>query len=117
MAIQSTTIGYPQLLSASGMVSGGTDMARTYPGGSNNPPSVTETTVNTGAILGFFCNSTSGGTLVLSNATAAGGAGTAFTGTITPVAGTWYPMAVASPNGIYATIAVAALSVTFSCVD
>jgi hypothetical protein len=114
--MRESQVGYPVVLSASGMVSGGTDMARTYPGGSNNPASVVESTVNQGAILGFFCNSTTSGTVVLSFATAAGGAGTAFTGTITPTAGTYYPFPAVSPSGIYCTIANT-ISVTFFCVE
>ena len=64
-----------------------------------------------GAILGFYVNSTSGGTLVITDG---GSGGTAITGTITPVIG-WhrFPAAITSTSGAYATIAVAALNVTF----
>ncbi len=64
-----------------------------------------------GAILGFYVNSTSGGTLVITDG---GSGGTAITGTITPAAG-WhrFPAAITSSSGAYATIAVAALNVTF----
>ena len=117
MALGTAEVGYPVNMTqaANGMVSGGTDMARTYAGGNNNPASVAETTVNQGAILGFYVNSTSSGTIVLSNATAAGGAGTAFTGTITPAVG-WNYLPVVSPTGIYATFG-GTINVTFICLN
>jgi hypothetical protein len=64
-----------------------------------------------GSILGFYVNATSGGTLVIANG---GASGTAITGTITPAIG-WheFPAAITSTLGAYATIAVAALNVTF----
>ena len=64
-----------------------------------------------GAILGFYVNSTAGGTLVITDG---GSGGTAITGTITPVIG-WhrFPAAITSTSGAYATIAVAGLNVTF----
>lgn len=63
-----------------------------------------------GSILGFYVNSTSGGTLVFADG---GSAGTALTGTITPVIG-WheFPSTIHSSLGAYATIAVAALNIT-----
>lgn len=111
-------VGYPVVVSASGLIAGGVDMARTYlaTAGSTAQSTIAETTANAGTILGFLCNSTTSGTVVLAFATAAGGAGTAFTGTITPTAGTWYPLPVSSPTGIYATIANT-LSLTFVVVQ
>ena len=63
-----------------------------------------------GSILGFYVNSTAGGTLVITNG---GSGGTAITGTITPAVG-WheFPAAITSSTGAYATIAVAALNIT-----
>lgn len=113
MAIGNSQVGEPVVLSASGLVTPGVAMARTYPGGSSAQATQAENTTLSGSMLGFLCNSTSGGTVVLSFATAAGAAGTAFTGTITPAAGTFYPFAASSPTGIFATIAVAALNLTF----
>lgn len=64
-----------------------------------------------GALLGFYVNSTSGGTIVLwDNASAA--SGTQITGTITPAIG-WHPLPAAFSNGVWAVIAVAAIDVTF----
>lgn len=110
MAIGNIQLGAPVNLTASGVVCGGTAMARTYAGGG---ASQSEQTALRGGILGFFCNSTSSGTIALSQGTASGG--TAITGTITPTAGTWYPFPVESPSGIYATIANT-LNVTFAVV-
>ena len=64
-----------------------------------------------GNLLGFYVNSTSGGTLVLTDG---GSGGTAISGTITPAIG-WndFPAYFTSASGAYATIAVAALNVTF----
>ena len=64
-----------------------------------------------GTLIGFYVNSTSGGTVVLTDG---GSAGTAISGTITPVIG-WhaFPAAITSASGAYATIAVAAINVTF----
>lgn len=64
-----------------------------------------------GAILGFYVNSTSGGTIVITDG---GASGTAISGTITPAVG-WhrFPAAITSDSGAYATIAVAAINVTF----
>ena len=64
-----------------------------------------------GTLIGFYVNSTSGGTLVLTDG---GSGGTAISGTITPAIG-WndFPAYFTSASGAYATIAVAALNVTF----
>lgn len=64
-----------------------------------------------GSLLGFYVNSTSNGTLVLTDG---GAAGTAISGTITPAVG-WheFPAIITSSSGAYATIAVAALDATF----
>ena len=67
-------------------------------------------TTNTGALLGFYVNSTTGGTLVLTDG---GVSGTAITGTITPAIG-WHflPVGFGKSGGLYATIANT-LNVTF----
>lgn len=64
-----------------------------------------------GALLGFFCNSTSTGTVILYD-DAATGTTTAISGTITPSAGTFYPFPAALVNGLNAVIANT-LNVTF----
>ena len=64
-----------------------------------------------GTLLGFYVNSKAlGATLVLSHGSAAGG--TAITGTITPLIG-WHEMKIYCPTGVYATIAVDAMDITF----
>jgi len=64
-----------------------------------------------GTLIGFYVNNkTAGGTLVLSHGSAAGGA--AITGTITPLIG-WHELKVYCPTGLYATIAVQAMDITF----
>lgn len=110
-------VGAPVRLTASGVVAGGTAMARTYAGGAGSTAGSTqaETTTLAGTILGFFCNSTSSGTIALSTNNA-GAAGTAITGTITPAAGTWYNLPILSAAGIFATIANT-LDVTFIVVE
>lgn len=60
-------------------------------------------------LIGFYVNSTSGGTLVLKNTNTSG---VALGGTITPAIG-FHRYPVDCPNGLFATIAVAALDVTF----
>lgn len=80
--------GSPVLLSASAVVGGG----------SGRPVS----------LLGFYVNSTTAGTIVLTE-TDSGGA--AFTGTITPAVG-WDSLPLECPNGVYATLG-GTISVTF----
>ena len=64
-----------------------------------------------GTLIGFYVNSVGlGATLVLTHGIAAGGA--AITGTITPLIG-FHALQVYCPTGVYATIAVAAMDVTF----
>lgn len=113
MAIGNVEVGAAVLLSASGQVAGGTAMARGFQGGPNDAGNTAETTALAGTILGFYVNSTTGGTLVLSAGTASGG--TALTGTITPAIG-WNALPISSSTGIYATIANT-LSVTFVVVQ
>ena len=62
-----------------------------------------------GNLLGFYVNSTTGGTIVLRNGTASGD--TAFSGTITPVIG-FHRYPAYCTAGLYATIANT-LDVTF----
>lgn len=114
MAIGTVEVGAPVRLTSTGLVCGGTAMARGFQGGPNDAGNTAETTALQGAILGFYVNSTSSGTLVLSSNNA-GAAGTAFTGTITPAIG-WNFLPVVSPNGIFATIG-ATLDVTFVVVE
>lgn len=102
-------VGAALRVTATGVVAGGTAMART------GVPSAAESTALPGCILGFFCNSTSSGTIALSTNNG-GAAGTALTGTITPTAGNWYNLPILSPTGIFATIANT-LDVTFIVVE
>lgn len=60
-------------------------------------------------LLGFYVNSTSGGTLVLKDG---GSGGTAISGTITPAIG-FHKFPAQIGTSLHATIAVAALNVTF----
>lgn len=52
-------------------------------------------------LLGFYVNSTTGGTLVLRKG---GSGGTAISGTITPAIG-WHAFPASCPGGLHATIA------------
>ena len=61
-------------------------------------------------LIGFYVNSTSGGTLVIKDGTASTGA--AISGTITPGVG-FHAFPADCGIACYATIAVAALNVTF----
>ena len=62
-----------------------------------------------GKLVGFYVNSTTGGTIVLRDG---GSAGTAISGTITPAAGTWHFFPAMFSTSAYATIANT-LNVTF----
>lgn len=64
---------------------------------------------NPGRLVGFYVNSTTGGTIVLKDGSAS--AGSAISGTITPAIG-WHFFPAACSTGIYATIANT-LNVTF----
>ncbi len=55
-----------------------------------------------GSLLGFYVNSTTGGTIVIRNG---GAAGTAVSGTITPAAGTFHAFPAYMTTGCYFTIA------------
>jgi hypothetical protein len=66
--------------------------------------------VSGGAILGFYVANTNGGTLVLNDDAASGGA--QLTGTITPAIG-WHPLPLKFASGLRATIGGTALDVTF----
>lgn len=68
-----------------------------------NKTSTGAVSVASGSLLGFFCNSTSSGTIVLSLGSTSGG--TAISGTITPTAGVFYPFPAYCVGGLYATIA------------
>lgn len=67
-----------------------------------------------GGLLGFFVNSTSSGTIVLSTGGAfqATSGGTAITGTITPTAGLFYRFPAQINTRLYATIG-STIDVTF----
>ncbi len=72
-----------------------------------NHKNITSTTLikaSQGVMLGFFCNSTSSGTVAFYD-TAAADTANAITGTITPSAGTFYRIPVAFANGLRAVIA------------
>lgn len=74
---------------------------------------ITETglvTSNPGVLIGFYVNSTTGGTLVLKDG---GSGGTAMSGTITPAIGFHrFPAGFGKSGGLHATIANT-LDVTF----
>lgn len=64
-----------------------------------------------GRLMGFYCNTTSGGTVVFYNHASADT--TPVIGALTPVAATYYPMPdIVMSVGIRATIAAAALDIT-----
>ena len=64
-----------------------------------------------GTLLGFYVNNkTAGATLVLSHGSVTGG--TAITGTITPLIG-FHAMDIYCPTGVFATIAVQPMDITF----
>ena len=64
-----------------------------------------------GTLIGFYVNNkTAGATLVLSHGFTSGG--TAITGTITPLIG-WHALQIYCPTGVYATIAVQPMDITF----
>lgn len=62
-----------------------------------------------GALLGFYVNSTSSGTIAFYDS-ASNGTTVPITGTITPAVG-WHPLPVGVANGVYAVIG-ATLNVT-----
>jgi hypothetical protein len=64
-----------------------------------------------GTLIGYYVNNkTAGATLVLSHGSASGGA--AITGTVTPLIG-YHGMQAYCPSGLYATIAVQPMDITF----
>lgn len=85
MAATNVQCGTPKNLTASGAIS-----------------------LSAGALLGFYVNSTSSGTIVLRDG---GAAGAAISGTITPAVG-WHAFPAACANGCYATIG-ATIDATF----
>lgn len=83
---------------------------------SGSPVNLTSTGIvseTSGVLLGFYVNSTSGGTIVISvgGATGATTGGTAISGTITPVIG-FHRFPAYCVGRCYVTIAVAAMNVT-----
>jgi hypothetical protein len=113
MAIGTAALGAPLNLTSSAQVAGGAAMSRIFAGGPNDAGSVAETTALQGAILGWYVNSTSSGTIALTKGTSSGGA--AITGTITPAIG-WHEFPCVSESGIYCTIG-ATINVTFLVVE
>ena len=68
--------------------------------------------IASGTLIGFYVNSkTAGATLVLTHGSTSGGV--AISGTITPLIG-WHEYKVYCPTGLYATIAVQPMDITFS---
>lgn len=65
-----------------------------------------------GSLLGFFCNSTTSGTVVMNVGGSGTSGGTAISGTITPTAGTFYRFPAYLTSRMYVTIANT-LNVTF----
>ena len=116
MAIGTVAVGSPKNITASAVIAGGTAMARTTQGlaGDTAKSTYAEQTTLQGAILGFYVNSTSSGTIALSTNNA-GAAGTALSGTITPAIG-WHHYPIVSATGIFATIG-ATINVTFVVVE
>ena len=81
-----------------------------YDGGSyKNLSATAAVSAGPGYLVGFYVNSTAGGTLVLKDG---GSGGTALSGTITPAIG-FHRFPAAYGTSLHATIAVAALDVTF----
>lgn len=66
-------------------------------------------TTGSSRLVGFFCNSTTSGTLVLRDG---GASGTAVSGTITPAAGTYYPFPASLGTNLHVTVANT-INVTF----
>lgn len=92
-------------------------MARTNPGGYNNPASVAETTALPACILGFFINASSSGVISLASNNG-GAAGTAFGANITlPTAGQFVTYPALTPNGIFCTIVSGTADLTFFVVE
>jgi hypothetical protein len=85
-------------------------MGAVYEGGNyKNLTATGAVTTNGGTLLGFYVNSTTGGTLTLKDG---GASGTAMCGTITPAIGFHRFPATFGVGGLYATIANT-LDVTF----
>lgn len=110
-------VGNPVRFTATGLIGGGTAMARTATGNPNNAASVAETTALPGAILGFFINASSSGVISLASNNA-GAAGTAFGANITlPTAGTFVTYPALSPGGIFCTLVSGTADLTFFVVE
>ena len=88
-------------------------MSQVQQGGTPINKSATATiSIVSGTLIGFYVNSTYAGTLVLRVGSAGTSSGTAISGTITPAVG-FHCYPAYCPDGLHATIAVAALDVTF----
>jgi hypothetical protein len=79
-------------------------------GSYKNTTSTVNVSPRTGALLGFYVNSTTSGTIVLYDS-ATTTTTTAITGTITPAVG-WHSLPASYVNGLYAVIG-ATINVTF----
>ena len=81
---------------------------------SGTPINITATAAvgtRAGTLLGYYVNNkTAGATLVLTHGSTAGGA--AITGTVTPLIG-YHALNAFCPTGVYATIAVQPMDITF----
>ena len=77
-----------------------------------NLTSTNDVTTADCALIGFYVNNTTGGTLII---TKGGSGGTAISGTITPDKG-WNKFPASCPGGVHATIANT-LDVTFFVVE
>lgn len=62
------------------------------------------------ALIGFYVNSTTSGTVIVRNGTTA--SGTALNGTATPAVG-WHSFPATCPGGCYASLGGSALDITF----
>lgn len=73
---------------------------------SGTPINLTESgtiSIASGNLIGFYVNSTTGGTVVVRSGSDGGSGGTAISGTITPSIG-FHPFPAYCPSGAYATI-------------
>lgn len=87
-------------------------MAQVQQGGTPiNTTSTRTVSVVSGTLIGFYVNSTSGGTLVLRVGASGAATGTAITGTITPAVG-FHCFPAYCPAGLHATIS-GTIDITF----
>lgn len=77
-----------------------------------NKTSTGTVSIVSGTLLGFFVNSTTGGTIVFRTGADGTSSGAAISGTITPAVGTFHRFPAYCVDGLHATIANT-LNVTF----